>query len=442
MEQIPVDRLKQCSRKPSERLILKMYTAFPGVDSESHFKSAVYSRLWFKKDNIFQRHYRSLCILKTFTVILSLIFTSCLRLEPSRVDTSKNPGALIANILLGSATGTGGGTAGISYTGQTQCFYATGTTWNLDANCTQTYTVGNFNFPYGQDAHYLRKPYSRSFTGPTQVGTSDYITKDNITGLVWKTCSEGLSGSNCGTGTASTYTWTAAVSACTPLNSGAGYAGRTDWRLPTIQELRTLPNYGKNPAFDAAYFPGTVSNSYWSSTVRAALTTNAHFMVAPSGGDFFGAKTTGTYNARCVSGTASNTQTLTDNGDGTVSESPTGLLWQKCLAGQNALDCSGTANSIYWSDAITYCENLSFAGRTNWRLPDVNELKNLIVDTQVGPYINLTYFPNMTNSDCWSSTSAFSGPGSAWTVDFSNGFARTRGKTFVVTFGLRCVSGP
>jgi hypothetical protein len=389
--------------------------------------------------------------------ILALIFTSCIRLEPSVLDTSKNPAALIASFLLasvgagggtasgtsaGTSSGTSTGTSGISYTGQTQCFYAVGTTWTLDTNCTQTYTVGNFNFPYGQDSHYLRKPYSRSFTGPTQVGASDYITTDNITSLVWKTCSEGLSGSNCKTGTASTYTWTAAASACTPLNSGAGYAGKTDWRLPTIKELRTLPNYGSNPAFDASYFPGTVSNNYWSSTVRAALTTNAYYMVASSGGDFFGLKTAGTYNVRCVSGTASNTQTLTDNGDGTVTESPTGLLWQKCLAGQNALDCSGTANSIYWSDAITYCENLSFAGKTNWRLPDVNELKNLIVDSQVGPYINLTYFPNLGNSDCWSSTSAFSGPGSAWTVDFSQGFARTRGKTFVVTFGLRCVSGP
>lgn len=419
-----------------------MYTVFPGVDSESHFKSAVYSKLWFKKDNSFQRHYRSLSILKTILITLSLILTSCIRLEPSVLDTSKNPAALIASFLLGSGTGAAGGTTGISYTGQTQCFYATGTTWNLDANCTQTYTVGNFNFPYGQDAHYLRKPYSRSFTGPTLVGTSDYITTDKITGLVWKTCTEGLSGSNCGTGTASAYTWTAADTACTALNSGAGYAGRTDWRLPTIKELRTLPDYGKNPASDASYFPKIAANNYWASTVRAALTTNAYYMVMSTGGELFGLKTTSTYNALCVSGSMSGTQTLTDNGDGTVSESTTGLLWQKCLAGQNALDCSGTANSVYWSDAITYCENLNFAGRTNWRLPDVNELKNLIVDTQTGPYINLTYFPNLGNSDCWSSTSAFSGPGSAWTVDFSNGFARTRGKTFVVTFGLRCVSGP
>ena len=378
--------------------------------------------------------------MKKIILLFLILQASCIRLEPSLLDTSKNPAALFASILLASTTGAGGG-SGISYTGQTQCSYANGTNWIVDTNCSQAYTVGNFNFPYGQDAHYLRKPYSRSFTGPTLVGASDYITTDNITSLVWKTCLEGLSGANCGTGTASTYTWTAAVSACTALNSGAGYAGRTDWRLPSIKELRTLPNYGTSPAYDKTYFPGTVSNNYWTSTVRAALTTNAYFMSA-SGGDFFGTKTTATYNARCVSGTDSKIQTLTDNGDGTVSESQTGLLWQKCLNGQNATDCSGTASSVYWSDAVTACENLSFAGRTNWRLPDVNELKNLIVDSQTGPYINLTYFPNLSNSDCWSSTSAITGPGSAWTADFSQGFARTRGKTFVVTFAFRCVSGP
>ncbi len=46
---------------------------------------------------------------------------------------------------------------------------------------------------------------------------------------------------------------------------------------------------------------------------------------------------------------------FTDNGDGTVTDHGTGLVWQKCSKGQNALDCSGTATTENWSTALQYC---------------------------------------------------------------------------------------
>ena len=74
---------------------------------------------------------------------------------------------------------------------------------------------------------------------------------------------------------------------------------------------------------------------------------------------------------------------FTDNTDGTVKDNATGLIWQKCSRGQGATDCSGTATTATWSDAITYCSGLSLVAGKTWRLPQVNELKT-IVDTTNG----------------------------------------------------------
>jgi fibronectin type 3 domain-containing protein len=158
----------------------------------------------------------------------------------------------------------------VADTGQSSCY-----------NASSTQACGDTtNFPR-QDADFVDIPNARSFTGPTQhtTYTSDYTTKDNVTGLIWKTCSEGVSGSTCLIGTAGTYTWDNAQTQCTSLNSlnsGAGYAGRTTWRLPAIEELYSLPNYGAfNPAIDTVKFPATVSGNYWSATTNANSTTNA-----------------------------------------------------------------------------------------------------------------------------------------------------------------------
>ncbi|HMV79685.1 MAG TPA: hypothetical protein PKN56_18085 [Leptospiraceae bacterium] len=45
--------------------------------------------------------------MKSFYLLLSILLVSCIRLEPSVLDTSKNPGALLASLLLASVTGTG-----------------------------------------------------------------------------------------------------------------------------------------------------------------------------------------------------------------------------------------------------------------------------------------------------------------------------------------------
>ncbi|MCI5118811.1 MAG: DUF1566 domain-containing protein, partial [Candidatus Electrothrix sp. LOE1_4_5] len=103
---------------------------------------------------------------------------------------------------------------------------------------------------------------------------------DTKTGLMWKRCSEGLSGMNCENGKRERYEWKNAVRRFKNVE----YAGYKDWRLPTIDELKTLvycSNGVKNtkngkcddssekPAINQQAFPNTLSNKYWSGSRSA-----------------------------------------------------------------------------------------------------------------------------------------------------------------------------
>jgi hypothetical protein len=49
-----------------------------------------------------------------------------------------------------------------------------------------------------------------------------------------------------------------------------------------------------------------------------------------------------------------------DNGDGTITDNNTGLMWMKDV------DYHGTTS---WYNAVTYCNNLTYAGHSDWQLP-------------------------------------------------------------------------
>ncbi len=102
---------------------------------------------------------------------------------------------------------------------------------------------------------------------------------------------------------------------------------------------------------------------------------------------------------------------FTDNGgsDGsrTVSDSITGLMWDKCPVGKNNdLSCSGTASSLTWSaalDTVTTANSSNLRGYGDWRLPNITELESLVDLTRSNPAIDTTAFPNNGNL-FWSST--------------------------------------
>ena len=112
-----------------------------------------------------------------------------------------------------------------------------------------------------------------------------------------------------------------------------------------------------------------------------------------------------------------------DNGDGTVTDKSTDLMWEKDGSGAGVVFFTETGN-VTWAGAIAYCENLSLAGYTDWRLPNINEL-NSIVDYSRNPTIDPVFINNGNSNydEYWSSTTEITWrvPDWAWRVSATRG---------------------
>lgn len=118
---------------------------------------------------------------------------------------------------------------------------------------------------------------------------------------------------------------------------------------------------------------------------------------------------------------------LQDNGNGTITDTKTGLTWKQCSEGQSGSNCSnGSSESFTWSEALLRAQfiniNGGFAGFTDWRVPNINELSSL-VELQCGlPAINITRFPNTPAGAVYWSASAEAGTNDlVWSVYFGGG---------------------
>ncbi len=134
---------------------------------------------------------------------------------------------------------------------------------------------------------------------------------------------------------------------------------------------------------------------------------------------------------------------FTDNGNGTVTDNNTKLIWQKCSAsvGESGTNCSsGTAAPLPWENAVSYCKDLTLGERKNWRLPHIKELFSIMNYEKFNPTIDLFYFPNTIPSSYWSSNVNVNSTDYAWVVAFSNGMVHGNAKTNKTY--IRCVSGP
>jgi len=134
-----------------------------------------------------------------------------------------------------------------------------------------------------------------------------------------------------------------------------------------------------------------------------------------------------------------------DNLDHTVTDRKTGLIWERCSMGQElnniSYNCSGTATTATWANALTYCNGLTLAGRT-WRLPNINELTSIVDRSKAsGATIDLTVFPATVANNYWSSSTYVPNASFAWLVFFSNGLVTYNNKSN--NKYVRCVStGP
>lgn len=105
-------------------------------------------------------------------------------------------------------------------------------------------------------------------------------------------------------------------------------------------------------------------------------------------------------------------QRFFDNGDGTVTDIATGLMWVKDIV------AAGLGSPLYWYDAIDACENLNYAGHNDWRLPNINELMSIIDHSKFDPAWDTAIFPYPPSSwtPFWSSTNCAPWPDGAWAM--------------------------
>ena len=69
-------------------------------------------------------------------------------------------------------------------------------------------------------------------------------------------------------------------------------------------------------------------------------------------------------------------------------------IWQGCSAGQSGSECDGDATMMDWKSALSYCQELDWAGSQDWRLPDIKELFGIVDLGTRFPAIDSEAFPN------------------------------------------------
>ncbi len=215
-------------------------------------------------------------------------------------------------------------------------------------------------FP-GQDAEHLTLAMDLRDEG-------DGTVRDGVTGLLWQ-----LGRSE------RTEAQGSARSACSRLVLG----GHDDWRLPTLDELVGLMDYGRSSL--PAPFEGSGS-WYWSVARGMGMYARHGTTALVLEGQLY---------TRCVRGPALGRHVYLAPGDGTVTDETTGRMWQQADDGVERT----------WSEALSFCAELDLGGHEDWRLPDVKELHSLL-DQRVEPCIDAAAFPDTAAEGYWTSTSA------------------------------------
>lgn len=236
---------------------------------------------------------------------------------------------------------------------------------------------------YGQDAQYAGAQ-------PSYTDNGDGTVTDNVTGLMWSQTPD-LNGD--GTINAADKLGYADALAGAETFALAGY---TDWRLPTIKELYSLMLFDGTdvspcmmggsctgvPFIDTRYFAfaygdtgageRVIDSQFVSSTLYGGETMGGAqtvFGLNLADGRIKGYPTNKLFYVLHVRGNpAYGVNDLVDNGDGTITDRATGLMWMQ----------SDSGSGMDWGDALAYCENLSYGGYTDWRLPDAKELQSIV----------------------------------------------------------------
>ncbi|MCP5029260.1 MAG: DUF1566 domain-containing protein [Actinomycetia bacterium] len=290
-------------------------------------------------------------------------------------------------------------------TGQSQCYDETGA-----VACPE---IGEELF--GQDASYAG-------TQPSYADNGDGTVTDNVTGLMWQQ----------DPGEKMTYA---------EAESGADsfeLAGYDDWRLPSVKELYSLIDFSgtdpsgcpsnnceATPFIDTGFFDfqygdtdegERMIDSQWATSTIYVGTTmggdesmfgvnfadgriKGYGLSDPRGGE----KTFFVIYVRGDLGYGENT--FVDRGDGTVTDSASGLMWQQ----------GDSADGMGWSEALAYCVALDTGGHDDWRLPDAKELQGIVDYTRSPSTTDSAAIDPILSASLITDEGGGTGYGSYWT---------------------------
>jgi len=112
---------------------------------------------------------------------------------------------------------------------------------------------------------------------------------------------------------------------------------------------------------------------------------------------------------------------VTDTLGRTVTDTITGLVWQRDGSELRA-GCRGSGKlTCTWAEAKAYCASLALGGLSGWRLPAKMELSTIVDFTRTNPAVDPTVFPNTPSTLFWSSTPVAGSSRYAWLVHFGGG---------------------
>lgn len=236
---------------------------------------------------------------------------------------------------------------------------------------------------------------------------------DTITGLMWQQNDGGE------------MTIENAIDYCNNLVLG----GFSDWRLPNAHEAFSIINHqNANPALNTSIFTASVAEYWWTSDRQ--VNDSNKVWVTNSGGGIGNHPKTETISAggtkkfhvravRNIQNPISIASHFTDNGDGSITDNLTQLIWQK----------TPYADSLTWEDALGYADTLNLSGHNSWRLPNIKELQSINEENRINPSINTTAFGMSAAGKFWSSTSLPNQPTKAWYLNTQFGITTYDVKT-------------
>ncbi len=131
--------------------------------------------------------------------------------------------------------------------------------------------------------------------------------------------------------------------------------------------------------------------------------------------------------------TSDDTDRFVINIDGTVSDSKTGLMWQRCNYGQvynsETNRCDGDTQPLKWQASLQGAFNDTTADYNDWQVPSIKELASIVDHRCTEPSINAGIFLATQSQNYWSNTSGISNMNSAWVYQFASGLNSLHAKT-------------